>query len=138
MQGLIIHLLLIRNDSNELEEIKADRFPVGMYFIDDSFTTKTLNLKKGDQIYLTTDGYADQFGGPEKKKFKSINLHKLLVANKELSLSDQKMKLESVFDDWNGSFEQIDDVCILGIKILVYEKNPLHNPCNIDFMWWKQ
>jgi serine phosphatase RsbU (regulator of sigma subunit) len=74
-------------------------------------------LKTGDIVYLFTDGYADQFGGPKGKKFKYSNLQELLIANSELTMEEQKEKLDTEFETWRGSLEQVDDVLIIGIKI---------------------
>jgi serine phosphatase RsbU (regulator of sigma subunit) len=71
----------------------------------------------GDSIYTFTDGYADQFGGPKGKKFMYKNLEKILIESKDELLQVQKNILDKEFDKWKGSHEQIDDVCIIGLKI---------------------
>ncbi|MNY59861.1 hypothetical protein D3C86_1963490 [compost metagenome] len=76
-----------------------------------------MELEKGDRIYLITDGFADQFGGPESKKFKAKNLKELLVQLTHLNFQQQVESLRTAFFQWKGELEQIDDVCIMGIEI---------------------
>ena len=103
---------------NELIEIKANRMPIGKHEEDKtSFTLHTLNLQKGDVIYTLTDGFADQFGGPNGKKFKNKQLQKLLLSITHEPMVIQKQKLDTVFENWKGGLEQVDDVCVIGIKI---------------------
>jgi len=103
---------------NELIEIKANRMPVGKHEDDKtSFTLHSFNLQKDDIIYTLTDGFADQFGGPNGKKFKTKQLQNLLLSVTHEPMEIQKRKLDSVFEKWRGDLEQIDDVCIIGIRI---------------------
>jgi serine phosphatase RsbU (regulator of sigma subunit) len=74
-------------------------------------------LQEGDVLYLYTDGYADQFGGPKGKKFKYKQLNDLLLANSKKSMNDQSNLLVNEFDKWKGNLEQVDDVCVIGIRI---------------------
>lgn len=106
----------IRN--GELTEFHADKTPVGFYFEDDlvPFTTRNIDIMSGDQICLFTDGFADQFGGPRGKKFKYRQLKETLCAVNSKSCSEQKTHMERVFDEWKGNLEQIDDVCLIGVK----------------------
>ncbi|MFY9309693.1 MAG: SpoIIE family protein phosphatase [Bacteroidia bacterium] len=108
-------LNLIRD--GELSEIKADKQPIGYYPEARPFTNHVIQLKKGDYIYLFSDGYADQFGGPKGKKFKYKQLEQLLVSNAHLPLQQQKTQLKKAFYDWKGDLPQVDDVCIIGIKV---------------------
>ena len=104
--------------SGNLIEIKADRFPIGKHDKDKtSFTLHTLELQKGDVIYSFTDGFPDQFGGPNGKKFKHKKLQELLMSISAESMSTQKQKLNDVFDNWKGNLEQVDDVSLIGIRI---------------------
>ena len=99
-------------------EIKADKMSVGKHAKQDvSFTQQEIALQKGDMIYSFTDGYADQFGGSDGKKFMSKNLRKLLSDNASLSMKEQKAQLESTFVEWIGSLEQVDDVFVMGIRV---------------------
>ncbi len=107
---------VIRN--NEMIEIKPDKMPVGKNDKQDqSFTTHTIELQKGDSIYTLTDGFPDQFGGEKGKKFMSKKLKELLLANVHLSIAQQKELLDSTFKNWVGDLEQVDDVTVIGIKV---------------------
>lgn len=108
-------LFLIRN--KELHITSADRQPIGKYLNSKPFTNNKINLLKGDSIYIFTDGYADQFGGPKGKKLKLKKFKELLINNVEQPMSEQKKIIESAFENWKGDMEQIDDVCVIGIKI---------------------
>ncbi len=105
------------NNDNELKEITANKQPVGKSEKYTLFTTHILDLAKGTLVYLFTDGYADQFGGPKGKKFKYKQLADLILRNKNLSMTEQRNILDSTFTDWKGNIEQVDDVCIIGIKL---------------------
>ena len=107
--------LIIRN--KEQIQLSCNKMPVGKGIKTDSFETFTLHYQKNDSLYLFTDGYPDQFGGPKGKKFKYKPLEELLLKNEPLSLEVQKEKLNTTFEDWKGNLEQVDDVCIIGIKL---------------------
>jgi len=100
-----------------LSELEKDKMPVGKGEKKDSFKKYSINLNEGDILYLTTDGFADQFGGPKGKKFKKKNLIEFLDKIKNLPMETQKQKLLSCFNEWRGDLDQIDDVLIVGIKI---------------------
>jgi serine phosphatase RsbU (regulator of sigma subunit) len=115
-------LYLIRGD--ELVETKADRMPVAYYETMSDFTSHTIPLKQGDCFYMFSDGYADQFGGPQGKKFKYKALKELLIRVKEKPMAEQKIILEKTIQDWatgpesNGIYyDQVDDILIMGIRI---------------------
>jgi ligand-binding sensor domain-containing protein/serine phosphatase RsbU (regulator of sigma subunit) len=108
-------LILIRDD--EVIVYKADRMPVGFHFGEmPPFTTQKINLLKGDCIYLFSDGYADQFGGPEGKKFMSLTLRNLLLELSPLPMSEQKIRLNETIENWKGINEQVDDILLIGIR----------------------
>ena len=107
--------ILIRN--NEIIELPKDKMPVGKGEKAASFTLHTVSLEPNDSLYLYTDGFADQFGGPKGKKYKYKQLNELLLSLKELPLYAQKDRLESEFRNWKGSQDQVDDVLVIGIKI---------------------
>ena len=107
--------ILIR--SGGLQELEADKMPVGCGERREPFTQKELSLNEGDIIYIYTDGFADQFGGPNGKKFKYKQLNEKIVDKHQLPLEEQKQILLNTFHHWKGDLEQIDDVCIIGIKI---------------------
>ena len=100
-----------------LNEIKADKQPIGYHPMMKPFTEHSLTLQKGESIFLFTDGYADQFGGPKKKKFLYKRFEEMLRANAALPMEEQKNALNKAFDDWKGDMEQIDDVCVIGVRV---------------------
>jgi serine phosphatase RsbU (regulator of sigma subunit) len=102
---------------NKLIELPKDKMPVGKGEKADSFTLHTIEYKKGDALYLYTDGFADQFGGPKGKKYKYKQLNELLVKNYNLPISKQMEILDKNFSDWKGDLEQVDDVCVIGIRL---------------------
>lgn len=110
-------LIVISGDGRELTEIKGDKQPVGKYIDSKPFQTTTITLNSGDQLYLFSDGFADQFGGDKGKKFKAANLKRLLFANSNLPLNDQKNELDLAFHQWKGKLEQLDDVCVMGVSV---------------------
>ena len=110
-------ILIKKGPAAELIEANADRMPVGVGERKENFTLHTIEAKSGDMLYLYTDGYADQFGGPKGKKFKYKQLNELLVTLHNKPLSEQKMDLKNSFENWKGNLEQVDDVCVIGIKI---------------------
>jgi serine phosphatase RsbU (regulator of sigma subunit) len=110
-------LIIIRN--NELHEFATTRRSIGgmRYHASKEFTTQTWKLQKNDRLYLFTDGYIDQFGGENHKKFKSIQFKNTLHEIQNMQLSKQKKILISKFDQWKGENEQIDDILVIGITI---------------------
>lgn len=109
-------LWLIRE--NEVIEFSPDKMPVGKHDKQHiSFSNQETDLIKGDMIYIFTDGYADQFGGEKGKKFKYSSLKKLLIEIRDNKVEDQKVKLHATFEKWKGNLEQVDDVCLIGIRI---------------------
>jgi len=108
-------LYIIRN--NDLLEFKADRMPIGINAIEEkSFTNHKIKYFPGDILYLFSDGFVDQFGGPREKKFKYGPFKNLLLEMHSLSMDEQKDKILETFKNWKGDFEQIDDVLIIGLK----------------------
>lgn len=107
-------LILIRN--GELTEIKANKQPIGEFQNRVPFTTHEIKLEKGDCIYVFSDGYADQFGGEKGKKFKGKALKQLLLDISTFDMKTQHQKLHLSFENWKGDFEQLDDVCLFGVK----------------------
>jgi serine phosphatase RsbU (regulator of sigma subunit) len=99
-------------------ELKADKMPVGRSPKElESFSSYLFQLQKNDLIYAFTDGYADQFGGPKGKKFKYKQLEELILSNSEKLMSQQKQNLDTTFENWKGNLEQVDDVCIVGLRV---------------------
>ncbi|NOY38473.1 MAG: SpoIIE family protein phosphatase [Chlorobi bacterium] len=107
-------LYLIRKGA--LTEIKADRFAIGRTSVDigQKFTNHEIDIEPGDTTYIFSDGYADQFGGPEGKKFKTRQLKQHLIAIQHLTIKEQKTDLEKTIEDWKGDMPQIDDILIIG------------------------
>lgn len=109
-------LYLVRN--GELIQYKADKFPVGAFIGETrKFSNNTIQLQKGDMVYIFSDGYADQFGGPKGKKFMAGTFRNLLLEVSALAPAQQKQKLDETIEMWRGSLEQVDDILIIGIKI---------------------
>jgi serine phosphatase RsbU (regulator of sigma subunit) len=108
--------IIVRN--NEIIHCKCDKMPVGKSYDNNTlFTYNTINLSKGDVIYTFTDGYADQFGGPKGKKYKYKQLENLLLSNSHFSMAEQKQLLDDFFENWKGVLEQVDDVCVIGVRV---------------------
>jgi serine phosphatase RsbU (regulator of sigma subunit) len=102
----------------ELIDIKGEKMPVGKHDHDNiPFEGGEFELQKGDIIYTLTDGYQDQFGGKKGKKYKVKPFKCLLLKNAHLSMSEQHQKISETFDEWKGDLEQVDDVCVIGIRI---------------------
>lgn len=131
--GMDISLISIDKKSNEIKwagannplwyiengvmkEISADKQPIGKSHELKPFTTQILPLALST-LFLFTDGYADQFGGPKGKKFKYSSLKKLLTEMSHEESNVINEKLETVFSEWKGDLEQVDDICIIGIRI---------------------
>lgn len=114
--GAFNPLYIIRE--NELIQHKADKFPVGMFIGEkQNFTNNSLQLQKGDIIYIFSDGYADQFGGPKGKKFMAGNFRQLLADVSKFPIEKQKTILNQTIEEWRGNLEQVDDILIIGVKI---------------------
>jgi serine phosphatase RsbU (regulator of sigma subunit) len=113
--GAFRPLYTVRN--NELIEIKGDFMPIGIYEGEKkSFCTKEMEVQENDIIYMFSDGYVDQIGGPEKKTFRSKQFRQLLLGIHDKPLNDQKNILEAKLHEWKRDFEQIDDILVMGIK----------------------
>ncbi|MBX7182741.1 MAG: SpoIIE family protein phosphatase [Bacteroidia bacterium] len=110
-------LVLIRDQ--ELTEIKADRRPIGStdLYGDQMFKNNVIQLQRNDRIYLFSDGYADQFGGPEGKKFYKGRFKETLKLMQGEPMAVQKAILIETFTKWKGDFEQVDDICIIGVQV---------------------
>jgi serine phosphatase RsbU (regulator of sigma subunit) len=101
----------------DLLEIKADKQPIGKFDYGKPFTNHEVEVHAGDCIYIFTDGYADQFGGPSGKKFRYKTLKNLLLRIHLLPMEQQKKILDETFESWRGELAQVDDVCVFGIRV---------------------
>lgn len=110
-------LWIIRKGSAEVEEIKADKQPIGKYDLEKPYTTHEVILNSGDSVYVFSDGYVDQFGGEKGKKFKTSNFKQLLLNIQHMSMEEQKEIIDDTFETWRGNIEQIDDVCVIGVRV---------------------
>ncbi|HET6990138.1 MAG TPA: SpoIIE family protein phosphatase, partial [Bacteroidia bacterium] len=99
-----------------IKTLDADKMPVGKGENMNDFTLHTIDIQKGDSLYLYTDGYADQFGGVKGKKFKYKQLNELILAGSASAFETQKDILSKRLDEWKGDLEQVDDVCMIGIR----------------------
>ena len=109
-------LYLIRN--LDIIPFKADRMPIGIHLSEkESFTNHEFDLKKGDTIYIFTDGYIDQFGGNGLRKFKLAPFRDLLISINQKPMKEQERILEDQFYKWKGDYEQIDDILVMGVKV---------------------
>jgi len=104
--------------SGKIVEIKGDRMPIGIHVQDPiPFTRHEAKIQKSDILYLFSDGYVDQFGGDNDKKFSAVRFKELLEEIYDEPMQKQKEILDSTFNEWRASEEQIDDVLVMGIKI---------------------
>ncbi len=113
-------LWIIRKNGTEVEQIKGTKRPIGRFNrkIVPEFENHTMLLNQGDQVYIFSDGYADQFGGNEGLKFGSRTMRSLLLDIASLSMQDQLAQLEKTHKDWRGrKEEQLDDICVIGVRV---------------------
>jgi serine phosphatase RsbU (regulator of sigma subunit) len=117
LAGAYNPLYHVRN--GEVTVYKTDRFPIGMVTVEQkkSFANFDVDIRPGDMIYLCSDGYADQFGSSEVKKFKTGNIKRMLSEIWNLPVQEQRNRLEKEIMDWKGDLQQIDDIMFIGTKI---------------------
>jgi serine phosphatase RsbU (regulator of sigma subunit) len=108
-------LWIVRN--GEVIETKADKQPIGKFERETPFTTHTFELEPNDTFYIFSDGYVDQFGGEKGKKLKAKAFREILVSIQEMSMEDQKIFLDQKFEEWRGGLEQVDDICVIGVRV---------------------
>jgi len=110
---------LIIKRGNSLFDLKQNKFAIGGVRTTSfkEFTQHEIEYQENDILYMFSDGYYDQFGGPNGKKFKFKQLHELLLSNSSKPMQEQLQILNSAFENWKGNLEQVDDVCVVGVKI---------------------
>ncbi|MBK7133633.1 MAG: SpoIIE family protein phosphatase [Bacteroidales bacterium] len=108
-------LIMIRN--GEVTDTCGDKMPIGIYENMHPFTRHEIAIEKGDVFYMASDGYEDQFGGPDGKKFKSKRLKQLLLEIHKYPMDMQKEILEKTFEEWKGDLPQVDDVVLVGLSV---------------------
>lgn len=108
-------LILIRD--GEVQHIKGDKMPIGIHLrINEKFTNNVIELKRGDRLYTFSDGYVDQFGGPDMRKFMIKNFKELLLQIHQKPMAEQREILNKTLSDWHGSSPRIDDVVVMGVQ----------------------
>ncbi|MCW3082901.1 MAG: hypothetical protein JWP12_267 [Bacteroidetes bacterium] len=115
--GAFNPLYVIRD--GQLIQTKADKFPIGLFLGEEKkkFTNHTFKLQQGDVIYIFSDGYADQFGGPNGKKFMANHFRDLLLDVHKHPIDKQKEFLNQTIEEWRGPLDQVDDILVIGVKI---------------------
>ncbi len=113
-----------KEGQNTLVEIKADRQPIGVFIKEKPFTRHTLQLQSGDSLFMFTDGFVDQFGGREDlppgqvvRKYTPRRFRELLLVNQDRSMQEQRNILQQAFESWKKEMEQVDDVCVIGVRV---------------------
>lgn len=102
----------------QLIEVKADRMPIGIFSSEAiPFTNHEIQLNTGDTLYMFSDGYPDQFGGKNGKKFTKKQFKQLLIEIQDKSMPEQKEILDKTIEEWQGDREQVDDILVAGIRI---------------------
>lgn len=110
-------LWVVRKNASEIEEIKPNKQPIGKFAEPKPFKTHRVSLASGDTVYVFTDGYQDQFGGDKGKKFKAAQFKALLLQIQSLPMEEQRQKIDQAFESWRGKLEQVDDVCVIGVRV---------------------
>lgn len=110
-------LWIVRKNAEEIEEIKADKQPIGSFSMASPFSSHHIQLAQGDSIFIFTDGFPDQFGGDNGKKYKSKSFKTFLISIRHQTMEEQLASISVEFENWRGDFEQIDDVCVIGVRI---------------------
>lgn len=110
-------LWIVRKNDDNIEEMKPNKEPISYYAEMNEFANNSVQLNKGDSFYLFSDGYPDQFGGDKGKKLKYKAFKNLIVMNTNKEMETQKILLNTFFENWKGDFDQIDDICVFGVKV---------------------
>jgi serine phosphatase RsbU (regulator of sigma subunit) len=108
-------LWILRN--GEIMEYKADKQPIGKHFDAKPFSFIDVQLEKNDIIYIFTDGFQDQFGGPKEKKYRVAQMRELFLSLTSKTMEEQRKIIDVSFEEWKGNLEQVDDVCVIGVRV---------------------
>ena len=108
-------LYLVRN--GEVLETKANKQPIGIHFKEKPFENHELQLEKGDTFYIFSDGYVDQFGGPEGRKFRARPFKEMLVNFQDKGMEEQRVILDETIEAWKGGQAQVDDILVIGLRL---------------------
>ena len=109
---------IIRNGQTSVEEIKATKKAIGGFTEDSQhFDTHEIKLQQGDTLYISTDGYADTFGGKGRKKLTTKGFKEILLAIQDKTMKEQEKHLDNFIENWKGGTEQIDDILVIGIRL---------------------
>jgi len=100
-----------------LLEFKPNKQPIGKFDNVQPFANHKIDIQKGDTIYLFTDGYADQFGGPRGKKLGKTRFKEIVLTMQHLSMDEQRKNLLDFHLNWRGTQEQVDDICVIGVRV---------------------
>jgi serine phosphatase RsbU (regulator of sigma subunit) len=117
LNGNELRTFASESNSYQLLECPADKQAIGSYDLEEHFTNHQFEMKEGDSIYVFSDGYPDQFGGPNDKKFMYHRFRQTLLDIQDQSMREQQTILNDTFEEWKGDQEQIDDVCIIGVRV---------------------
>ena len=115
--GAMNPLWLIRKDVELIEVLKPNKQPIGIVESPKKYAQHDIKLNEGDTIYLFSDGFQDQFGGIKGKKYMKKNMRNFLISIQHQNMNDQKLSISTEFNKWKGDLEQIDDVCVMGVRI---------------------
>jgi serine phosphatase RsbU (regulator of sigma subunit) len=108
---------LTTKTTHTIRELKADNQPIGHFMKRIPFTNHTIDLQRGDSLYIFTDGYADQFGGIAGKKFKYKRFKELLLSIQDFPIDQQQAQIKETFRIWKDQYDQVDDVCAFGLQV---------------------
>ncbi|MBL7898081.1 MAG: SpoIIE family protein phosphatase [Crocinitomicaceae bacterium] len=109
-------LWILKKNSNEIIELKADKQPIGKFEFAKPFNNHEIDFETGDCLYMFSDGFADQFGGDKGKKLKASTMREIFISCRNLPMQEQKIKIIDAFEAWKNMLEQVDDVCVMGVR----------------------